>query len=389
MNTKTIASFSSKPFVERSFGPLNPLIYTKFCRDDHFLKEYYQPLLESKSSSLQDSIQWNPSKFLPNYSNLERSGPFHLKFIDARLTESTLGLAEGCDYITVFVNDNVNRNVLKILHSHFGVKCVALRSAGYNNVDIAAATEYGIKVCRVPEYSPGATADFTIAMIMALNRKIHRAFQRIKDGEFSLEGLMGFDMNTKVYGVIGGSGKIGKLVCKCLRMGFGARVMVYDSIQDPDLIKMGIEFVESMDDLYAQADVITLHCPLIKGVTEHMINANSIKKMKKGVMIVNAARGGLIVTEHVIDGLKSGQIGSLGLDVYEFEHDLFFEDRREQIITDDTFMRLLTFPNVIVTPHQAFFTNEAINNIAQTTLESLYSFEVSGHCFITPSVCLN
>ena len=183
-------------------------------------------------------------------------------------------------------------------------------------------------------------------------------------------------MRAKTFGVVG-CGKIGKLVVRCLRLGFGGRVIVYDTNRDAELEQWGVEYVSDIDELYKQSDVITLHCPLIKGVTEHMINSDSISKMKDGVMIVNAARGGLCKTEDLIEGLKSGKIGSLGLDVYEFEQEIFFEDRRDQIIKDDTFMRLLTFPNIIVTPHQAFFTSDAINNIAQTTLESFYSYEVS------------
>ncbi|KAL9645606.1 hypothetical protein ABK040_000668 [Willaertia magna] len=339
---KTISFFSSKPYLHKYVQDFNQKIYSTFYKQSHL------------------------------------KSPFHLKFIDAKLSEYTVELAERSNYVSVFVNDYVNRSVIESLSKNYKIPLIALRSVGYNNVDLKAAKEFNVKVVRVPEYSPNATADFTIALIMALNRRIHKSFQRIRECDFSLDGLMGFDMYTKTFGVIGGSGRIGKLVAKCLRLGFGARVIVYDEFKLPELEEIGVEYVTDLKDLYRQSDVITLHCPLIKGKTEHMINEEAISQMKDGVLIVNAARGGLCETKDLIEGVKNRKIGGLAIDVYEFEQELFYEDRREQIIKDDTFMRLITFPNVLVTPHQAFFTNDALLSIAERTLKSIYQFEVEG-----------
>jgi len=249
-----------------------------------------------------------------------------------------------------------------------------LRSAGYNNVDLRAA--YGrIHVVRVPAYSPRAVAEHAVALILSLNRKTHRAYYRTRDGNFSINGFLGFDMYGKTAGVVG-TGKIGKAAAEILK-GFGMKVLVYDPYPDLSFAELsGVSYVE-LDELYRRADVVTLHCPLTPE-TQHMINADSIERMKPGVMIINTGRGKLIDTRALIDGLKSGKVGAAGLDVYEEEGDYFFEDLSAEVITDDVLARLLTFPNVLVTSHQGFFTREALHNIAETTLENIREYAQGG-----------
>ncbi|HOD11736.1 MAG TPA: 2-hydroxyacid dehydrogenase [Candidatus Omnitrophota bacterium] len=299
---------------------------------------------------------------------------FHITYYPSRLDENTAVFAQGADVVCAFVNDVISAGVIEKLKSS-GVKLIALRCAGYNNVDLKAA--YGsIPVVRVPAYSPHAVAEHAIALMMALNRKTHRAYDRVRDGNFSINGLLGFDMYEKKAGVIG-LGKIGKCLVSILK-GFGMEVMVYDKIRDEAFAKENnIRYVD-LDTLYAQSDIISLNCPLTPE-TNHMINAGSIAKMRKGVMIINTGRGKLIDTKALIDGLKAGQVGSAGLDVYEEESEYFFEDFSAAVISDDVLARLLTFPNVIVTSHQAFFTHEALINIATTTLKNVEEFFKDGY----------
>lgn len=300
---------------------------------------------------------------------------FKLQFLEARLTDETVSLAAGFDAVCVFVNDVVDANVLRQLHAG-GTRLIALRCAGFNNVDIREAHKLGICVTRVPAYSPYAVAEHALALILALNRKIYRAAMRVRDGNFALDGLLGFDMRGKTVGVVG-TGKIGKVVVDILN-GFGCRILASDKFPDPKLVAKGVTYVP-LDELYAQSDIVTLHCPLTHE-SHHMINAETVAKMKTGVMIINTSRGPLIDTAAVIEGLKSGKIGYLGLDVYEEESDLFFEDLSGQVIQDDIFSRLQTFPNVLVTGHQAFFTREAIENIVDTTLSNVAAFAENRAC---------
>jgi D-lactate dehydrogenase len=298
---------------------------------------------------------------------------FQLSYFDPNLVEETATLAEGHDAVCVFVNDTVNAAVLDTLSAR-GVKYVALRCAGFNNVDLQHAYELGMRVVRVPAYSPYAVAEHAIGLILALNRRYHRAYNRIREHNFSLDGLLGFDLHNKTVGVIG-TGKIGRVFAG-LALGFGCRVIAYDKYPNEEFASSGGEYVE-LDRLYSESDIISLHCPLTHE-THHLINREAIETMKPGVMLINTSRGPLVDTGAVIDGLKSRKIGYLGLDVYEEEGDLFFEDLSDQVIQDDTFVRLQTFPNVLITAHQAFFTREAVDNIAETTLENLRSLRSQG-----------
>ena len=295
---------------------------------------------------------------------------FDMSYISWHLNSKNVILSKGADAVCIFVNADVNSHVIDKLHE-YGIRLIALRCAGFNNVDIAAANEKGITVVRVPEYSPYAVAEHTLALMLCLNRKIHRAYWRTRDGNFSLGGFQGFDMHAKTAGVIG-TGKIGKTLIRILR-GLGMRVLAYDLYPDNNFAKeSGVSYV-SLDELYTQSDIVSLHCPLTPE-TEYMINKESIGKMKTGVMIINTGRGKLIHTTDLIKGLKSKKIGYAGLDVYEEEGSYFFEDRSNNVMTDDVLARLLTFNNVIVTSHQAFFTYEALQNIAETTLQNIQDF---------------
>jgi len=289
-----------------------------------------------------------------------------LTYSDSRLCPETVSLAKGFDCVCVFVHDELNRTVLTQLKEN-NIHLIALRCAGFNNIDIDAANELEINVVRVPRYSPYAVAEHAVGLMLALNRKIHRAYARVKESNFSLNGLLGFDMHGKTIGIIG-TGFIGSITAKILA-GFGVKLLAYDISPDNALEKLGVSYV-SLDELYARADIITLHCPLTPD-THHLINKTSLEKMKNGVMLINTSRGAVLDTTATIDGLKSGKIGYLGLDVYEQEGDLFFKDLSDKVIQDDIFERLLTFPNVLVTGHQGFFTHEAMSNIANTTLENV------------------
>lgn len=293
-----------------------------------------------------------------------------LIFYDIRLTPQTAALADGVSAVCVFVNDQLNEEVLKTL-SRQGTRLIALRCAGFNNVDLGAAEKFGMRVVRVPAYSPHAVAEHTVALILALNRKIPRAVSRVCDGNFELEGLLGFDLHGRAVGIIG-TGKIGACVARIMK-GFGCQVLAYDAFPDAECEALHVRYV-SLHDLYASSDIITLHLPL-KPETHHLINEDALRRMKRGVMLINTSRGALINTRAVIQAMKSGKIGYLGLDVYEEEADLFFEDFSDQMLQDDVFARLLTFPNAIITGHQAFFTEEALENIAETTLSNVTAFE--------------
>lgn len=310
---------------------------------------------------------------------------YSINYFDARLDDSTISLLNGFDAICVFVNDKLDRKVLSAIQQS-GIDLVALRCAGFNNVDIQAATDYEINIVRVPRYSPYAVAEHAVAMMLSLNRKIHRAFARVKEGNFSLNGLLGFDLHGKTVGLIG-TGYIGSITARILQ-GFGMQILGYDLQHNPACLELGVQYVE-LAELYQRADIISLHCPLTPE-THHLINSQSLTQMKDGVMIINTSRGAVIDTAAAIAALKTGKIGYLGLDVYEQEGDLFFKDLSAQIIQDDVFERLLTFPNVLVTGHQGFFTEEALTNIAQTTLQNLSDCQagcrtenlVSGRLFI-------
>ncbi len=294
---------------------------------------------------------------------------YELEYFTEHLDRHNVILASGFDAVCIFVNANVDSAVINKLCS-FGVKLIALRCAGFNNVDMAAADKR-IKVVRVPEYSPHAIAEHTLALMLCLNRHIHRAFLRTREGNFSLNGFQGFDMCGKTIGVIG-TGKIGKTVIGVMK-GLGMNVIAYDLFPDNTAAqKMGYTY-QTLDEIYEQSDIITLHCPLTKE-TEYLICDESIAKMKDGVMIINTGRGKLIHTKHLIDGLVSRKIGFAGLDVYEEEGAYFYEDYSDSIMTDEVLARLLSFNNVIVTSHQAFFTEEAMSNIAHTTLNNIKDF---------------
>ncbi len=296
-----------------------------------------------------------------------------LTFLDSHLNEKTVQLAEGYPGICVFTNDQLNATVLQALCKG-GTCFIALRCAGYNNVDLETAAKLGITVARVPAYSPYAVAEHALGLIMTLNRKFHKAYNRVREGNFSLNGLLGFDIHGKTVGVIG-TGKIGQVFINILQ-GFGCKVLAYDPF--PQANFAGAQYV-SLAELLQQSDIISLHCPLTRE-TQHLINAAAIAQMKAGVMIVNTSRGGVIDTAAVIEGLKSRKISALGLDVYEEEAEIFFEDFSDTGVDDDVLARLLTFPNVVITGHQAFFTQEAMQNIAQTTLQNLADLENQTNC---------
>ncbi|VEP17482.1 fermentative D-lactate dehydrogenase, NAD-dependent [Hyella patelloides LEGE 07179] len=292
-----------------------------------------------------------------------------------RLDEQTVNLAQGFPAICVFVNDVVNQNVLQSLAEN-GTNLIALRCAGYDNVDLETAKELGITLVRVPAYSPYAVAEYAIALMLTLNRQIHRASYRVREGNFSLNGLLGFDLHSRTIGIIG-TGKIGRITGEILR-GFGCQILAYDPYPNKEFGEKYGKYV-AFEELLAQSDIISLHCPLTND-NYHLIDENAISQMKPGVMLINTSRGGLIDTKAIIKGLKSKRIGHLALDVYEREDNIFFEDLSGEIIQDDIFQRLLTFPNVIITGHQAFFTSNALENIAETTLSNITNIEQNHTC---------
>lgn len=291
---------------------------------------------------------------------------FTLKFFEANLTAQTVGLTKNMQAVCVFVNDKVDAEVIGQLKA-LGVKFIALRSAGFNNVDIEAAREAGLRVCRVPAYSPEAVAEHAVALILTLNRKTHKAYNRVREQNFSLNGLLGFDMRGKTVGVVG-TGKIGQAFSRIVGA-FGCRVLAYDLFPNSELEATGVQYV-ALRDLLRQSDIVSLHAPLTRE-THHLINKETIGQLKRGMMLINTSRGALIDANAVIAGLKTGCIGYLGLDVYEQEEHLFFRDLSSDIIADDTIQRLTSFPNVLITAHQAFFTREALTQIAEITLGNL------------------
>ncbi|MCM4152003.1 2-hydroxyacid dehydrogenase [Arenibacter sp. N53] len=298
-------------------------------------------------------------------------GKHELNLLDVRLTEITVSLAQGADAVSLFTSDDASAEVLDKL-SAFGIKYIALRTAGYNNVNTKKAAELCIKVSRVPSYSPYAIAEHTVALILALNRKLIRSHNRVRDMNFSLNGLTGFDLNGKTVGVMG-TGKIGAILVKILH-GFGCKIMTFDTSEDESLVeKYGVCYTDCKT-LCSESDIISLHVPLTPS-TKHLINDKHISLMKPGVMLINTSRGGLVDTKAVIQGLKSGKVGYFGMDVYEEEEGLFFEDHSDEILQDDVIARLMTFNNVLITSHQAFLTDTALTNIADTTIYNLDCFE--------------
>lgn len=321
-----------------------------------------------------DAKNYDKNSFNP----LNESYGYKIKYFDYKLNEDTAKLSKGYDVVCAFVNDTISKEVIDILHDQ-GIGLIAMRCAGYNNVDFEAAFDK-IHVVRVPAYSPYAVAEHALALIMTLNRKTHKAYTRTRDNNFNINGLQGFDLYQKTVGIIG-TGKIGQIfagICK----GVGMKVLAYDKYPNPS---SGLTYVD-LDTLYQESDIISLHCPLLND-THHIVNETSINEMKKGVMIINTSRGGLVDTEALIQGLKSKKVGYAGLDVYEEESEYFFEDYSNEIIDDDVLARLLSFPNVLVTSHQAFLTAEALGNIATTTLESIKSFEEGA--YLEHEICYN
>lgn len=296
---------------------------------------------------------------------------YHLAFFEHRLTPDTVTSAMGYRAVCAFVNDRVDVTVVERLHE-YGVELIAMRCAGYNNVDLAACEQHGISVVHVPAYSPQSVAEHSLALALALNRKIPRAHARVRDGNFSLDGLVGFEMRGKTVGILG-TGRVGKCAADIF-LGLGCRVLGYDIHEDQELRSRPRFSYASMDDVIRRSDIISLHIPLIPK-THHLINAETIARMKPGVMIINTSRGGLVDTQALVDGLKTGHVGSAGLDVYEEENEYFFEDYSGAVIADDLLARLLTFNNVIVTSHQAFLTQEALESIARMTFESIREFQ--------------
>lgn len=292
-----------------------------------------------------------------------------LAFFDVPLEGETVALAAGHDAVCIFVNDTADAAVLEAL-ARGGTRLIALRCTGFNNVDLAAAARLGIKVVRVVDYSPYSVAEHAVALLLAINRKIHRAYNRTRDSNFALDGLMGFDLHRKTVAVVG-TGKIGRVFARIM-VGFGCEVIGYDKYPTREFEALGARYAEP-GEIGATADIISLHCPLTPE-THHIINADTLARVKRGALLVNTSRGGLVDTEAVIEALKSGQLGGLAIDVYEQEADLFFRDLSSTVISDDVFQRLVSFPNVIVTGHQAFFTQEAITTISETTINNITEF---------------
>lgn len=293
-----------------------------------------------------------------------------LTFFEVSLNESSVKLAEGFDAICVFVNDKVNAAIIDKL-ANFGIKLIALRCAGFNNINLEATKNANISVVRVPAYSPHAVAEHAVALILTLNRKTHKAYNRVREGNFSLEKLIGFDLYQKTVGVIG-TGKIGEAFVRIM-LGFGCKVLAFDISENQELINAGVKYC-SLNDIFEQSDIISLHCPLNEK-TIHLIDNQVIAKMKTGAMLINTSRGALIDTQAVVNALKSKKLGYLGLDVYEQEANIFFNDLSEEILVDDTLARLMSFPNVLITSHQGFLTEEALTQIAVITLNNITAFE--------------
>lgn len=303
------------------------------------------------------------------------SGSFDILYLEANLRPETALLARGAEAVCAFVNDVLDAAVLEALWRG-GTRFALLRCAGFNNVDLEAAQRLGLRVGRVPEYSPYAVAEHALALALCLNRNVHRAYNRVREGNFALDGLMGFDLRGSTVGVVG-TGKIGRIFAS-IAQGLGCEVLAYDPYPNSECAASGVAYV-SLEELFARSRIVSLHCPLTPE-SRHLINAESIGRMRDGVMIINTSRGALVDSSALIAGLKSGKIGHVGLDVYEEEADLFFEDLSSEVLQDDVFARLITFPNVLITGHQAFFTREAMLRIAQTSLENLRAFAAGEAC---------
>ncbi|MCM1982572.1 2-hydroxyacid dehydrogenase [Lyngbya confervoides] len=298
-----------------------------------------------------------------------------LTYFDTRLTADTVTLAQDFPAICAFINDDLGARILHSL-ADTGTQLLALRSAGFNHVDLNTAKDLGIAVVRVPAYSPYAVAEHAVGLILMLNRKLYRSYNRVRDDNFALQGLLGFDLHRKTVGVIG-TGQIGQCFAQIMQ-GFGCRVIAYDVHPNPSCVKQGIDYLDLLD-VMGQSDILSLHCPLVP-TTYHLINEDTLQALKPGAMLINTSRGALVDTKAVITGIKSGQIGYFGTDVYEEEENLFFEDLSDHIIQDDTFQLLQSFPNVVITAHQAFFTQEALATIAQTTLANIRKIEQGYPC---------
>ena len=323
-----------------------------------------------------DVVVYSTHRFEKEFLLNANNGNHNLKFLDVRLNETSADLAKGTKAVCLFVNDDASGNVLEKLNQG-GVAYIALRSAGYNNVNLEKAKQLGITVARVPAYSPYAVAEHAVALMLALNRKLIKANNRVHELNFSLDGLTGFDMNGKTVGIIG-TGQIGSIVAKILS-GFGCRILAIDQLPNEELKQNYQVKYTDYETIYNESDIITLHVPLLPE-TRYLINQQAISKMKKGVMLINTSRGALINTKDVIAGLKDSRIGYLGIDVYEEEAGLFFEDHSEDIIQDDVISRLLSFKNVLITSHQGFLTQTALENIAATTIYNLDCFDKNLHC---------
>lgn len=309
------------------------------------------------------------------FENENKKYNHELVFYEVHLNRLTAQLVKGVPAVCAFVNDQLDKETLEIL-AEGGTKVIALRCAGFNNVDLHAAQKAGMSIVRVPAYSPHAVAEHAVALILALNRQIHRAHNRVREGNFALDGLLGFDLFGKTVGVIG-TGRIGEVFAHIMQ-GFGCRVLAYDVVENSDLVDRGVTYAD-MATVLSESDIVSLHCPLTPE-THHLITDKTIEEMKDGVMIINTSRGALVNTHDLIRHLKSGKIGSVALDVYEEEGDLFFEDLSNMVLQDDIFARLMTFPNVIVTGHQAFFTRNALEKIAETTLDNVATLERGEKC---------
>ncbi|MDB5370999.1 MAG: D-isomer specific 2-hydroxyacid dehydrogenase NAD-binding [Roseomonas sp.] len=305
-----------------------------------------------------------------SFTDANRDFGHEIGFLEPRLDAVTATLAAGWPVVCAFVNDHLDASTLAVL-AEGGTRLVALRCAGFNNIDLSAAAALGVAVVRVPAYSPHAVSEFTIGLMISLDRKIHRAWARVRENNFALDGLLGLGLHGRVAGVVG-TGRIGALVARALRQGFGCEVLATDRVVDAGLVAAGVRYVP-VEQLLAEADIVTLHCPLTPE-THHLVDAASIARARPGFQLINTSRGALVDADAVVDGLKTGQIGGVALDVYEQEGDLFFEDLSNEIIQDDVFQRLLTFPNVLVTGHQAFLTHPALHAIAHTTLSSVSAF---------------
>ncbi|MEM6452733.1 MAG: 2-hydroxyacid dehydrogenase [Cyanobacteria bacterium P01_D01_bin.105] len=310
-----------------------------------------------------------------SFERINQSFEHEITFFEPLLTLKTVPLAAGFPAVCVFINDDLGESCLRELAAN-GTQLIALRCAGYNNVDLEIAEALGLQVVRVPAYSPYAVAEHAVGLIMMLNRKLYKAYNRVREDNFALKGLLGFDLHGKTVGVVG-TGKIGECFARIMH-GFGCRLLAYDVQENSALVEIGVEYV-SLSALLSQCDVISLHCPLLPS-TYHMLNDESFSQLKPGAMVINTSRGGLMDTKAAISALKSGQLGYLGIDVYEDEGSLFFQDLSDTVIQDDIFQLLQSFPNVVITAHQAFFTQEALANIAKTTLQNISDVAAGQGC---------